>query len=119
MTHRDKSLISAEHTKDVRSISPEPAEQWHPSNGNMTPSELTGSSKVGGCPVCATGHGASTLGDKSLLAQRPELAAEWHATMNHGLGPQNVLSGSGKKIWWQCKVNHGHVWQARLAARSS
>ena len=117
MTHRDKSLTSVEHTKDLRSISPELAEQWR--NGDMTPSELTGSSKVGGGPACATVHGASTLGDKSLLAQRPELAAEWHATMNHGLGPQNVLPGSGKMIWWQCKVNQGHIWRARLAARSS
>ena len=39
---------------------------------------------------------------QSLAAVMPELAAEWHQTLNGDLTPADVFPGSGKKVWWRC-----------------
>lgn len=68
-----------------------------------------------GCPVCA---GKVPLAGSSDLATRfPDLAAQWHPTLNGGLRPQDVLPGSHKAVWWQCEK--GHVWWAQIKSRVS
>ncbi|MFL5495618.1 MAG: zinc-ribbon domain-containing protein [Gemmatimonadales bacterium] len=32
----------------------------------------------------------------------PEVAAEWHPSLNRPLTPGEVKSGSGRKVWWSC-----------------
>lgn len=49
-------------------------------------------------------------GFNDLASQFPELVAEWHSVRNGDLRPDSVVSGSAKRVWWQC-VN-GHEWQA-------
>jgi hypothetical protein len=53
-----------------------------------------------------------------LLAEFSELAQEWHPKRNGKLTPKDVVAGSGKTVWWQCKNNPKHQWQARVLARS-
>jgi predicted nucleic acid-binding Zn-ribbon protein len=45
----------------------------------------------------------------------PEIAKQWHPTMNSGRKPTDVKAGSNKKVWWQCEL--GHSWQAPPAGR--
>ena len=68
-----------------------------------------------GCPVCV---GKVPLAGSSDLATRfPDLAAQWHPTLNGGLRPQDVLPGSHKAVWWLCEK--GHVWRAQIKSRVS
>jgi len=42
----------------------------------------------------------------SLASARPDLAAEWHPTLNDDLTPSSVTSGSGRSVWWRDKHDH-------------
>ncbi len=67
-----------------------------------------------GCPVCA--HRRLAIGENDLATTDPELAAQWHPTMNQGLRPEDVMAGSRQKAWWRCE--HGHVWEAVISSRA-
>lgn len=120
---------------DLATLYPELAAEWHPTkNGALTPEQvLAGSEKrvwwqCGRghawqtsvstrtrancrCPVCA---GRTVLaGENDLATLSPELAAEWHPTLNGALTPDMVTAGSNKRVWWQCRL--GHVWRAVVA----
>ena len=51
----------------------------------------------------------------------PEVAAQWHPTLNGDLKPSDVTAGCNKKMWWKCpkKCPEGceHVWEASLNNR--
>ena len=68
----------------------------------------------GGCPYCANTKVLPGFND--LATKYPEIAAQWHPTMNGSLTPDHVLPGSRKKVWWQC--SSGHVWQAVIYSRT-
>ena len=38
--------------------------------------------------------------ENNLAVMRPDLAKEWHPTLNGDLTPYDVTCGSGKKVWW-------------------
>jgi hypothetical protein len=67
-----------------------------------------------GCPKCA--HKVAAL-ETSLLTLLPELAAEWHPK-NHPLTPADVVPGSEKKVWWRCRKDLSHEWQAMVRNRA-
>ncbi len=67
------------------------------------------------CPICS-GHAVTST--NSLRATYPELAAEWHATLNGSLTADMVKPGSGKRIWWQCRTRLSHVWRAAAFNRT-
>ena len=117
-------------------------EQWHPTkNEPLTPDQLTYGShrrvwwqcekghewqsavyartcSHAGCPVCAGVRARQRppkAGD-SLLAARPELAAQWHPEKNGSLTPEQVSPGSHTRAWWQCEK--GHEWEATVKSRS-
>ena len=117
---------------------PEIAQEWHPTkNGNLTPDDVLAKSNKKawwkcdkghewqavianrsagkGCPVCA-GHQVLE-GFNDLATINPELAKEWHPSKNGELKPNQVTSGSGKKVWWRCE--YGHEWQATICRRIS
>ena len=68
-----------------------------------------------GCPYCSNRFVLSGYND--LLTNRPELAKEWDYDKNTDILPENVVTGSNKKIWWKC--SYGHSWEATLASRVS
>lgn len=110
--------------------------QWHPvKNGDLTPNEITSGSqkkvwwrcdqghewqsmpyervKRGtGCPYCA---GKRILPGMDLAAVYPDLAAQWHPKKNGELGPESILPGSHRSVWWKCGM--GHEWKARVNSR--
>ena len=117
----------------MASLNPQLASQWHPTkNGDMTADDLpigshnkvwwkcpegpdhewpTTPSKrqAQGCPFCGSRRLSVT---NSLSAKAPELARWWHPTKNGEVRPQDVMKGSGKKVWWKCPVADDHEWQA-------
>ncbi len=114
---------------------PELAREWHPKNGALTPDSVTwGSgrkvwwrcklnpahawcavvaarSRDPRCPECCRAA-------KTLAARRPDLVDEWHPTKNGRLGPDDVLAGSHKKVWWRCRANRAHVWKTAVCHRT-
>ena len=53
----------------------------------------------------------------SLGVLRPQIAKEWHPTLNGDLTPYDVGRGSKRKVWWLCKRGPDHVWQCSVASR--
>ena len=131
-----KVVIPGEN--DLASQFPEIAAQWHPTrNGALTPEKLTAYSNkkvwwrcslghdyqasVGarttsgsGCPYCT---GRKVLpGFNDLAALEPEVAAQWHPTLNGALTPEMVTARSHRKVWWECPS--GHIWKAVIYSRA-
>ena len=66
------------------------------------------------CPYCA---GRKVLaGFNDLATREPVVAAQWHPTLNGGLTPEMVTTGSNRKVWWRCPL--GHVWKAVIYSRA-
>ncbi len=63
-----------------------------------------------GCPHCRTAS-------KSLAKNAPEIAAEWHNIKNAPQTPETVHAHSKKKVWWICKIQPEHTWQAQIRSR--
>ncbi|MFC6648332.1 zinc-ribbon domain-containing protein [Paenibacillus rhizoplanae] len=56
------------------------------------------------------------VGGNDLRTKYPLVAKEWHPTKNGELTPQQLMAGSGKKVWWMCKK--GHEWEAIIYTRT-
>lgn len=131
-----RAVIPGEN--DLASLFPEIAAQWHPTrNGVLTPEKLTPYSnrKVwwrcplgheyaaavsartmngSDCPYCS---GRKALpGFNDLATLEPKVAAQWHPTLNGALTPEQVTTGSHKKVWWECP--NGHIWKAVIYSRA-
>jgi len=120
----------------VRLTLEELADEWHPTRNDRTPWDVTPGSdypawwscsehghewqaavksrtRGSGCPYCA---GKKVLaGFNDVATRRPDLAAEWHPSLNE-VQPDEVTTGSGMRAWWSC--SEGHEWQQRVATRS-
>lgn len=46
----------------------------------------------------------------------PLVAEEWHPSLNK-LSPDNISFGSNRKVYWLCKHNAKHVWEAKVSDR--
>ncbi len=131
-----KQIVPGEN--DLASRFPLVAAQWHPEkNGPLTPEQVSPYSnrrvwwlcplghawrtavsartmRGSGCPYCS---GKKVLaGFNDLATLEPEIAAQWHPTLNGTLTPEMVTLGSNKRVWWQC--SEGHVWQALVFSRA-
>jgi len=53
----------------------------------------------------------------SFEDEYPEIAREWHPTRNGALRPNQVRSGSNKRVWWLC--DYGHEWEGAVNQRTS
>jgi len=70
------------------------------------------------CPYCC--NPAKQVGLSNCLAtKRPDIASEWHPTLNNELTPYDVTYGSSKKVWWKCSKNPKHEWQSTISNRSN
>lgn len=131
-----KRVIAEENSLAARF--PAIAAQWHPTrNGSLTPQQVAAAAnrKVwwrcdlghayrasvaartaegSGCPYCA---GRKVLpGFNDLASREPDLAKQWHPTLNGTLTPEMVTVGSHRKVWWVCDL--GHVWKAVIYSRT-
>lgn len=116
---------------------PDIAKEWHPTkNGALTADKISAGShkkawwlgtcghewegvirnrvkRKSGCHYCA---GKKVLvGFNDLATLKPEVAKEWHPTLNK-TAPEDCTVRSNKKVWWKC-VN-GHVWEAPISYRT-
>lgn len=127
----------AEGINDLPTTHPSLIREWHPEkNGTKRPTAYSAGSntkawwvceKCGyewqaiianrsrdqGCPQCA---GKVVAPEVSLAAVCPELAAQWHPTLNGGLKPTEVLPGADKPVYWLC--DKGHTWKVEIHARA-
>ena len=68
-----------------------------------------------GCPACA--NLVVWPGHNDLATTHPEIAKEWHPTLNGDLKPDQVVHGTAKKVWWRCPK--GHSYQASILHRTT
>lgn len=140
--HRARLGRGCPRCGSLQTLFPRLAEQWHPTkNGTLLPDDVTAGSnqkvwwkcprepdhewqaqlpnrtRLGvGCPYCA-GQKVSITNSLALLF--PQAATEWHSTKNGDLTPNDVVAGSGLKVWWQCPKGQDHEWQASLVKRTT
>lgn len=131
-----KVIVPGEN--DLAACFPAIAAQWHrEKNGALTPDGISpySSKKVwwqcekghdyqmevsyrvyrnSGCPYCAGRKVLPNFNDLAII--QPEIAKQWHPTLNGALTPEMVTSGSSRKVWWQCP--EGHVWKAVISSRT-
>ena len=86
---------------------------WRCKSGHVWQACVSNRSRGTGCPFCA-GRLATPI--NSLAATNPNLAAEWHRSLNGSMKPDNVLPKSDRRAWWVC--SKGHEWQASVSSRS-
>ncbi len=55
-------------------------------------------------------------GFNDLAAKAPDVAAQWHSTLNGNLTPEMVTPGSHRRVWWQCPL--GYTWKAFVYSRT-
>ena len=131
-----KKVLPGEN--DLASQFPEVAAQWNEEkNGALTPDQVSAYSNRrvwwtcerghawqasvaarvknhSGCPYCT---GRKVLpGFNDLATVEPQVAAQWHPTLNGALTPEMVTAGSHTIVWWQCP--DGHIWKAIIYARA-
>lgn len=124
---------------DLTSTDPVLASEWHPTkNLPKTPNDtLSGgrqkiwwlcanghdweaaiySRKTTGCPFC--GFKKLWGGFNDLLTQKPDLASEWHPTLNGPLTPSQVMSSVATFAWWRCPVGHDYQQSINVRSRAS
>lgn len=115
---------------------PDIAAEWDfIANAPLTPKDITCGSTKRVSWVCKFGHKWTTSiykrtggsacpyccgrlavpGETDLATLYPNLAAEWHPSLNGDLRPTMITAGSKKKVYWLC--NNNHVWQAVISER--
>lgn len=117
---------------DLKTLYPEIAKEWdYEKNGEVTPEKVfpktnkrywwicqqghsyeaspnNRTSKNRGCPYCS-GHRVMK-GFNDLTKTNPELLEYWDYDKNT-IAPEDVSSGSHKKVWWKCP-ECGYEWLA-------
>ena len=120
---------------DFATLYPDLAKEWHPAKNCCNPSEIMPGTHKKAWWICSEGHeweaqiksrttgigcpyccGKKVLkGFNDLSTVNPDLAAEWHPSLNGNLTPEDVTDASGKKVWWLCK--NGHSYEATVYNR--
>lgn len=123
---------------DLATMFPEIAFEWHPTfNGELTPKNFSQGTehqahwlgkrcrhewvarikdrvKGSGCPVCS---GKKVLiGFNDLTTIVPDIASEWHSTLNGELTPQDFTQGTNAYAYWMGK-HCEHSWKSRISRR--
>lgn len=123
---------------DLATCYPDLLPEWnHDKNGDLLPSEIYKHSMKKVWWVCSHGHKwQATVKHRSLLernchvctnrivipgfndlaSQKPQIARQWHSSLNGELTPQMVTSGANRKVWWTC--DEGHDYYAYINGRS-
>lgn len=53
--------------------------------------------------------------ENCIATTHPEIAVQWHPTLNEGLTPFDVRAGSTDRVWWLC--DKGHEWKTEVRVR--
>ena len=87
---------------------------WNCSKGHEWLAVIANRNKGFSCPYCSGRY--IIKGENDLQSVNPLLAKDWNYEKNNGLTPADIMSNSGKRVWWKC--SKGHEWQATVASRS-
>lgn len=68
-----------------------------------------------GCPYCRANE--SKKNRQYLADTDPEVASQWHTTLNKKLTPETVLWNSKRNVWWRADCC-GHEWQEPVRDRN-
>lgn len=124
---RRTNLTGERVTQKLTESNPEVVKYWHPTkNKHLLPENFTRTSRTviwwlcpkasdhewstrvfvqvkstTKCPFCSSNRVSST---NSLAACWPDVAKQWHPTLNGELTPNKVAGQSNKKVWWFCSV---------------
>ena len=82
---------------------------WKCEKNHSYSSRLVDKKNGGRCPYCC--NQKVLIGYNDLATTNPNLAKEWNYKKNLNISPNNVTSGSKKKVWWVCS-KCGYEWQA-------
>ena len=133
--NHNKSLI--DNKGSLFDNGPDLAKEWdYVKNYPLTPNDVTAGSKKKVWWICQKGHkwesaicnrtGGSgciyctrqktIIGENDICTTNPELLKEWDYEKNIGIKPEELMSGSNKKVWWKCPL--GHSWKTSVAKRN-
>ena len=87
---------------------------WKCNKGHEWQAIIANRNKGFSCPYCSGRY--IIKGENDLQSVNPLLAKDWNYEKNNGLTPADIMSNSGKRVWWKC--SKGHEWQATVASRS-
>ena len=124
---------------DLKTLCPELAVEWNYDKNDSKPEEFTIGSNQKVWWKCSKGHEWETTiclrtsqntqcpfcngrkvlkGYNDLQSTYPALANEWDYENNGDLLPDEVVYGSGKRVWWKCPRCQ-HKWIASIVNRTS
>jgi len=84
--------------------------------GEIFKSKWSDISSGNGCGCCA---GFQVGYSNCLATKRPDIAGEWHPTLNGKLTPNDVTSCSNKEAWWLCSnVKCNYEWNSIISNRT-
>ena len=55
---------------------------------------------------------------ESLADLFPDVASQWHPTLNGDASPKTTSAGSHKKVWWMCDKGDDHQWNSSIKSRT-
>ena len=87
---------------------------WVGECGHKWNATVSSRAKGSNCPYCS--NHKILVGYNDLATTNPDLASEWHPTMNGALRPTDITAGSEKKVWWYGDC--GHEWQSIVYHRN-
>lgn len=128
--------------KSFAEAHPEVVVEWHPTkNGDLTPDKVPEGSGIvvwwkcsrnpeheweakvqyrksllggGSCPICG---GRTISYETSFAGKHSALAEQWHPTKNGELKPTDFFPNSRERVWWVCRKDPSHEWQAQIKTR--
>jgi hypothetical protein len=53
--------------------------------------------------------------ENCIATTHPQIATQWHPTLNGELSPYDVRAGSTDRVWWLC--DKGHEWKTQVRVR--
>lgn len=84
---------------------------WQCEKGHEWQTKISNRASGAGCPYCS--HRKLLKGFNDFATLHPELAAEWHPTLNGDLQPDMIFSKSDQAVWWKCSnLGCDHEWKA-------
>ena len=88
---------------------------WKCLKGHKWKCSVFDRTKGNGCPICSNRQ--LLVGYNDLLTMCPEVAKEWHPTLNGNLKPTDVMYRTTKRAWWLCSTCE-NVWETSIRDRT-
>jgi hypothetical protein len=86
---------------------------WKCSKGHEWEDRITNVNNHRECPFCSGKYLLAGVNDLQTI--NPELAKEWHPTLNNNLVPSMISFRSETSVFWLC--NNGHAWKSKVRRR--